>query len=44
MIKEVRIYNGVKTVSSVGGVGETGQLQVRKWRKKKEIKIVSNII
>ena len=27
-IKEARIYNGEKTVSSIGGSGKTGQLHV----------------
>ena len=26
MIKETRIYNGEKTVSSISGAGKTGQL------------------
>ena len=29
MTKEARIYNGEKTVSSISGVGETGQLHVK---------------
>ena len=29
MVKEARIYNGEKTVSSVNGAGKTGQLHVK---------------
>ena len=29
LIKEARIYNGEKTVSSVSGAGKTGQLHVK---------------
>ena len=29
MTKESRIYNGEKTVSSMSGVGKTGQLHVK---------------
>ena len=29
MTKEARLYNGGKTVSSVNGAGETGQLHVK---------------
>ena len=29
LIKEARIYNGEKTVSSVSGAGKTGQIQVK---------------
>ena len=29
MTKEARIYNGEKTVSSVNGTGETGQVHVK---------------
>ena len=28
--KEARIYNGIKTASSINGAGETGQLHVMK--------------
>ena len=31
MIKEATIYDGVKTLSSVNGVGKTGQLHVTQW-------------
>ena len=31
LIKEVRIYNGEKTASSISGAGKTGQLQVKEW-------------
>ena len=31
MIKEARIYDGVKTISSVNGVGKSGQLHVTQW-------------
>ena len=31
MIKEEWLYNGEKTVFSIGGVGETGQLHVKEW-------------
>ena len=31
MIKEATIYDGVKTISSVNGVGKTGQLHVKEW-------------
>ena len=27
--KEARIYNGAKTVSSINGAGQTGQLHVK---------------
>ena len=30
MTKEARIYNGGKTVSSIDGVGKTGQLRASK--------------
>ena len=39
MIKEARLYNGGKTVSSVNGAGKTGQLHV-----KKEIRTFFNTI
>ena len=29
LIKEARIYNGEKTVSSISGTGKTGQLHVK---------------
>ena len=29
MTKDTRIYNGEKTVSSIGGAGRTGQLRVK---------------
>ena len=29
LAKEVRIYNGAKTASSVNGTGKTGQLHVK---------------
>ena len=29
MTKEVKIYNGEKTVSSISGAGKTGQLHVK---------------
>ena len=29
LIKEARIYNGEKTVSSISGAGKTGQLNVK---------------
>jgi len=29
MTKEARIYNGEKTVSSISGVGKTGQVYVK---------------
>ena len=29
MTKEARIHNGEKTVSSISGAGETGQLHVK---------------
>ena len=31
LTKEARIYNGVKTASSVNGAGNTGQLHIKKW-------------
>ena len=31
--KEVRIYNGAKTASSINGAGKTRQLRVKKKRK-----------
>ena len=37
MKKEARIYNGENTVSSISGAGKTGQLHVKK-KKKKEIR------
>ena len=39
MIKEARIYNGEKTVSSKSGAGKTGQLY-----KKNKIRTFSNTI
>jgi len=30
-IKEARIHNGEKTVSSISGAGKTGQLHVEEW-------------
>ena len=30
LTKEARIYNGEKTISSIGGAGRTGQLCVKK--------------
>ena len=38
MTKEARIYNGEKTVSSIGGAGRTGQLRVKGKKKKKKLK------
>ena len=32
MTNEVRIYNGLKTVSSINGAGETGQINVKRER------------
>ena len=32
MTKETRIYNGEKTISSISGAGETGQLQCKRMR------------
>jgi len=29
MTKEIRIYNGEKTASSINGVGKTGQLHAK---------------
>ena len=29
LIKEARVYNGEKTVSSISGAGKTGQLHVK---------------
>ena len=34
LTKEARIYNGAKTASSTNGAGKTGQLHVKKKRKK----------
>ena len=31
MTKEPRIYNGERTVSSINGVGETGQRPAKEW-------------
>ena len=31
LTKEVRIYNGAKTASSINGAGKTGQLHVKEW-------------
>ena len=39
LIKEARIYNGEKTVSSVSGTWKTGQLHV-----KNEIRALSNTL
>ena len=39
MTKEVRVYNGEKTVSSISGAGKTGQLHV-----KNEIRTLLNTI
>ena len=36
MTKEARLYNGGKIVSSLDGAGKTGQLHVKKKRKKLE--------
>ena len=41
MTKETRIYNGEKTVSSISGAGKTGQLHVKK-KKRKEIRTLFN--
>ena len=32
MTKEVKIYNGAKTASSINGAGKTGQLRVKKMK------------
>ena len=32
LIKEARIYNGVKTASSISGAGKTGQLHVKRMK------------
>ena len=37
LTKEARIYNGVKTASSINGAGKTGQLHAKK--KKNEMKL-----
>ena len=37
MTKEAKLYNGEKTISSINGAGKTGQLHVKK-KKRKEIK------
>ena len=34
MTKEVRIYSGEKTVSSISDAGKTGQLHVKEWNRK----------
>ena len=39
LIKEARIFNGEKTVSSISGAGKTGQLHV-----KNEIRTLPNTI
>ena len=31
MPKEIRLYNGEKTVSSINGAGKTGQLHTKEW-------------
>ena len=31
LTKEARIYNGVKTASSMNGAEKTGQLHVKEW-------------
>ena len=31
MTKKARMYNGEETVSSINGVGKTGQLHVKGW-------------
>ena len=43
MTKEARLYNGGKIVSSLDGAGKTGQLHVKK-KKKKEIGTFFNTI
>ena len=35
MTKEARLYNGGKIVSSLDGAGKTGQLHVKKKKRKK---------
>ena len=40
LIKEARIHNGAKTVSSINGAGKTEQLHV----KKNELRTLSNTI
>ena len=40
LIKEARIHNGAKTVSSINGAGKTGQLHV----KKNELRTLPNTI
>ena len=42
MTKEAKLYNGEKTISSINGAGKTGQLHVKK--KKKRNKTLPNII
>ena len=32
LTKEARIYNGEKTVSSINGVGKTGQLHIKRMK------------
>ena len=43
MTKEAKLYNGEKTISSINGAGKTGQLHVKK-KKKKRNKTIPNII
>ena len=31
LIKEARIYNGVKTISLTSGAGKTGQPLIKEW-------------
>ena len=33
MLKEAKIYNGEKTVSSISGTGKIGQLYVKEWNR-----------
>ena len=35
LTKEARIYNGVKTASSINSAGKTGQLHAKKKKKMK---------
>ena len=37
MTKEARLYNGGKIVSSLDGAGKTGQLHVKKKKKRKKL-------
>ena len=44
MTKETRIYNREKAVSSISSAGKTGQLYVKKEKKKKKTRTLPDTI